>query len=64
MPDTGRPPRHPRPSTAGIASRYPQLGVQGYVIFFRYVDERFEVVNIIEGHRDIDELFSPVDTDE
>jgi hypothetical protein len=24
----------------------------------------FEVVNIIEGHRDIDELFSPVDTDE
>jgi plasmid stabilization system protein ParE len=37
---------------------------KGYVIFFRYVDERFEVVNIIEGHRDIDELFSPVDTDE
>jgi plasmid stabilization system protein ParE len=26
---------------------------KGYVIFFRYVDERFEVVNILEGHRDI-----------
>ncbi|CAN7759753.1 MULTISPECIES: type II toxin-antitoxin system RelE/ParE family toxin [unclassified Ensifer] len=37
---------------------------KGYVIFFRYVDERFEVVNIIEGHRDIDELFSSADTDE
>ncbi|OOG76293.1 plasmid stabilization protein [Sinorhizobium sp. A49] len=37
---------------------------KGYVIFFRYVDERFEVVNIIEGHRDIDELFSSIDTDE
>ena len=37
---------------------------KGYVIFFRYVDERFEVVNIIEGHRDIDELFSSVDANE
>ena len=26
----------------------------GYVIFFRYVGDRFEVVNILEGHRDID----------
>ncbi len=24
-----------------------------YVIFFRYVEARFEVVNILEGHRDI-----------
>lgn len=37
---------------------------KGYVIFFRYVDERLEVVNIIEGHRDIDALFSAPDTDE
>ncbi|HEV7306302.1 type II toxin-antitoxin system RelE/ParE family toxin [Ensifer sp.] len=36
---------------------------KGYVIFFRYVDERFEVVNIIEGHRGIDDRFS-FDTDE
>lgn len=26
---------------------------RGYVIFFRYVDDRLEVVNILEGHRDI-----------
>jgi toxin ParE1/3/4 len=26
---------------------------KGYVIFFRYVDGLFEVVNVLEGHRDI-----------
>lgn len=26
---------------------------KNYVVFFRYVEERFEVVNILEGHRDI-----------
>lgn len=25
---------------------------KGYVIFFRYIDDRFEVVNTLEGHRD------------
>ena len=25
---------------------------RGYVIFFRYVDDHFEVVDILEGHRD------------
>ena len=29
----------------------------GYVIFVRYVGERFEVVNILEGHRDIETYF-------
>jgi plasmid stabilization system protein ParE len=29
---------------------------RGYVILFRYVDDVFEVVNIIEGHRDIEAL--------
>jgi toxin ParE1/3/4 len=33
----------------------------GYVIFFRYVGERFEVVNILEGHRDIESYFSRQD---
>lgn len=33
---------------------------KGYVIFFRYVGDHFEVVNIIEGHRDIDALLSSV----
>ncbi len=28
-----------------------------YVVFFRYRDGRFEVVNILEGHRDIDGHF-------
>ena len=39
---------------AGIRS-FPYMG---YVIFFRYVGERFEVVNILEGHRDIESHFS------
>ena len=30
---------------------------KGYVIFFRYVGERFEVVNILERHRDIESRF-------
>jgi toxin ParE1/3/4 len=29
-----------------------------YVIFFRYVADRFEIVNILEGHRDVDGYFS------
>jgi len=35
-----------RPDIRSVADK-------GYVIFFRYVDDRFEVVNILEGHRDI-----------
>jgi toxin ParE1/3/4 len=30
---------------------------RGYVIFFRYVGNRFEVVNILEGHRDLEAIF-------
>jgi toxin ParE1/3/4 len=33
----------------------------GYVIFFRYRDERFEVVNILEGHRDVEHYFDETD---
>ena len=29
-----------------------------YVIFFRYRDDVLEVVNVLEGHRDIDAFFS------
>ncbi len=54
------------PGTLGRA--WPELradirsaAFKGYVIFFRYVDERFEVVNIIEGHRDIDEFAGALD---
>lgn len=28
-----------------------------YVIFFRYLDDAVEIVNVIEGHRDIERLF-------
>ncbi len=30
---------------------------KGYVIFFRYVAGRFEVVNLLEGHRDVESPF-------
>ena len=36
---------------------------KGYVIFFRYVDDRLEVVRILEGHRDIDGWFADADGD-
>jgi predicted lipid carrier protein YhbT len=32
------------------------------VIFFRYVGDAVEIVNVIEGHRDIDALFVDRDT--
>ena len=32
-----------------------------YVIFFRYRDDVLEVVNILEGHRDIDAFFAEGD---
>ncbi|TPE47896.1 type II toxin-antitoxin system RelE/ParE family toxin [Amaricoccus solimangrovi] len=28
-----------------------------YVIFFRYRDEALEIVNVLEGHRDIESMF-------
>jgi plasmid stabilization system protein ParE len=28
-----------------------------YVIFFRYLEDTFEIVNIIEAHRDLDAIF-------
>jgi toxin ParE1/3/4 len=50
------------PGTLGRAR--PELGPglrsvshKGYVIFFRYADHRFEVVDILEGHRDVDAFF-------
>ena len=30
---------------------------KGYVIFFRYRDDMLEIVNILEGHRDIEGFF-------
>jgi toxin ParE1/3/4 len=31
---------------------------RGYVIFFRYSENFFEVVNVLEGHRDFDAFFA------
>jgi len=31
---------------------------KAYVIFFRYMGDVLEVVNVLEGHRDIDAFFS------
>jgi len=31
---------------------------ESYVIFFRYIEGRFEVVNVIDGHRDMPGYFS------
>ena len=36
---------------------------KGYVIFFRYVDDAFEVADILEGHRDIDAWFRGDESD-
>ena len=51
------------PGTLGRAR--PELRVdirsfafKGYVIFFRYFPDVLEVVNILEGHRDIDSHFA------
>jgi toxin ParE1/3/4 len=50
----GRPRNNLRPDLRSIP-------FGNYVIFFRYVDEAVEIVNIVEGHRDIDALFDPDD---
>ncbi len=51
------------PGTLGRArpELHPDLrssALGNYVIFFRYRDDMLEVVNILEGHRDIDAFFS------
>ncbi len=46
----GRPRPELRPDMRSFAFR-------GYVIFFRYVEDRFEIVNVLEGHLDIDQHF-------
>jgi toxin ParE1/3/4 len=46
----GRPRRELRPDLRSHPYR-------SYVIFFRYVGDALEIVNVIEGHRDIPALF-------
>jgi plasmid stabilization system protein ParE len=44
----------PRPDLRVDIRSFP---FKGYIIFFRYVGDRFEVVNILNAHRDIDGYF-------
>ena len=46
----GRPRPELRPDIRSVAYK-------GYVIFFRYEVDAFEVVNIVHGHRDIEAMF-------
>lgn len=58
---------HHLASLPGLIGRArPELGLdirssafKSYVVFFRYRDDLLEVVNILEGHRDIDGHFEP-----
>jgi plasmid stabilization system protein ParE len=45
----------PRPELRSDIRSFP---FKGYVIFFRYHAERFEIVNILEGHRDVEGFFT------
>lgn len=50
----GRPRPELRPDVRSVA-------FGSYVIFFRYVGDDFQVVNVLEGHRDIDGYFGETD---
>jgi len=44
----------PRPEIRSDLRSFPY---KGYIIFFRYLPDTFEVVNILEGHRDLPTYF-------
>ena len=51
------------PGTLGVARPELRPGLRSfpfrsYIIFFRYLDDVLEVVNILEGHRDIEAFFA------
>jgi plasmid stabilization system protein ParE len=48
----------PRPELSPDVRSFPY---RGYVIFFRYVADRFEIVNVLERHRDIESYFTDED---
>lgn len=48
----------PRPELGSDIRSFP---FRGYVIFFRYRGERFEVIDILHGRRDIDAFFAEPD---
>jgi toxin ParE1/3/4 len=46
----------PRPELRPDLRSHP---FKSYVIFFRYLEDTLEIVNVLEGHRDIDTFFKP-----
>jgi len=58
MPEVGRPSWHDGQGEAGTGEGIRSIPYGNYVILFRYNDPYLEIVSIIEGHRDIEELFS------
>lgn len=51
----------PRPEFRHDIRSFP---FKGYIVFFRYVADTFEVVNILQGNRDIDAFFRQDGTDD
>ncbi len=54
------------PGTLGRARPELSAGIRsssfkGYLIFFRYAEDSLEIVNVIEGHRDLARLFDDSD---
>lgn len=44
----------PRPE---LLAEIRSFAFESYIIFFRYIDDAFEVVNVLEGHRDVEDYF-------
>lgn len=40
----------------------PDIRDRGYIIFFRYLDDAFEIVNVLHSRRDIDDFFAADET--
>lgn len=50
FPHLGRPYTHMNPSLRG-------LSLDGYIIFYRFIDETLEILRIVNGRQDLDILF-------
>ncbi len=50
FPYLGRPYNHIKPSLRG-------LPLDGYIIFYRFIDETLEILRIVNGRQDLDALF-------
>lgn len=53
FPNLGRSYSHIRPSLRG-------LPLDGYIIFYRVINETVEILRIVNGRQDLDALFSEI----